>query len=145
MIFQWGVVVLIEPFNDLTLFNARMADFFTKDPVHHAPILKTLTTLEKNFNQFGEEAPWFFCVSDEGGNILGAGVHTPQLFGHSCSMKPGFSPHAPLAAHPGQSFERSMHSSVHTPHDTEHLPSIVDGFLAHSPARAHAAHSGSLS
>ena len=78
MIFQWGVVVLIEPFNDLTLFNARMADFFTKDPVHHAPILKILTTLEKNFNQFGEEAPWFFCVSDEGEIFLAPACTPPR-------------------------------------------------------------------
>ncbi len=71
--------MLIEPFNDLHAFLERMDDFFTKAPVHNAPVLKILTTLEKNLNQFGEEAPWFFCVSDEGGNILGAGLQTPPM------------------------------------------------------------------
>ena len=71
------MIVVIEPFKDLKEFLSRVDDFFTKDPVHHAPVLKILTTLTKNFNQFGDEDPWFFCVSDEGGNILGAGVHTP--------------------------------------------------------------------
>ena len=71
--------MLIEPFNDLHAFLARVDDFFTKEPVHNAPVLKILTTLEKNLNQFGEEDPWFFCVSDEGGNILGAGLQTPPM------------------------------------------------------------------
>ena len=71
------MIVRIEAFNDLETFLDRVDDFFTKSPVHHSPILKVLTTLGENLNQFGEEDPWFFCMSDEGGKILGAGLQTP--------------------------------------------------------------------
>jgi predicted GNAT family acetyltransferase len=67
----------IQRFDDLNAFLARVDDFFTKAAVHHAPILKVLTSLEKNLNQYGPESPWFFCITDEAQDIVGAGIQTP--------------------------------------------------------------------
>jgi len=69
----------IQRFNDLDAFLLRVDDFFIKAPVRHAPILKVLTSLEKNINQYGHETPWFFCIINEAQDIVGAGIQAiPQ-------------------------------------------------------------------
>ena len=68
---------MIQQFYDFDSFQNRVGDFFTKTPVHHAPILKVMTSLSKNPNQYGEKAPQYFCICDENEKILGAALQTP--------------------------------------------------------------------
>ena len=57
--------------------------------------------------------------------------------GHLVSRKEGFVWHSPLAAHPGQSWCRSMHAGLQISHDAGHSVAMKRAFLLQASAAAH--------